>query len=615
MSDPTTEPQAEPFDSKAFLRNLTARPGVYRMFDGEHNLLYVGKAKNLKNRVSSYFRSRGLTNKTVALVSHIRSIEITITHSETEALLLEQTLIKKHRPPYNILLMDDKSYPYLKLSTSHSSPGLYVHRGSKGAKDEYFGPFPSAHAVRESLLLLQKAFRIRQCEDSVFSNREKPCLQYQIKRCKAPCVGLVSEQEYKEDLDKTRAFLQGKSQDLVKKIERDMDAAAEKYEYERAADLRDQLLFLRKVQEQQFVSGAKGNVDVFAVVKEASGVCIHFLMVRDGRMIGSRSFFPKPGIEEDESLIMTGFLAQYYLARANTECPTQILSNVPVQESAWLERALKEQFNRSVTISHAVRSTNAKWLELAKTNAGEQLSLRMSHGKQVTQRLEALQEALELEQIPERIECFDISHSSGEATTASCVVYDRDGPNKSMYRKFNIEGVTAGDDYAAMQQAIHRRYARLQKEDTKLPDLLIVDGGKGQMSMAREVMNELGVAIPLLGVAKGETRKPGLETLFFETPDQTITLPNHSQALHLIQHIRDEAHRFAITGHRARRGKQRLGSVLDDIPKVGSTRRRALIRHFGSAQAVKSASVDEIAKVQGISTALAQDIYTFLHTN
>ena len=602
------------FDHKSFLRNLTTKPGVYRMYDNENSLLYVGKAKNLKNRVSSYFRSRGLTNKTVALVSHIRRIEIAVTHSETEALLLEQTLIKQHRPPYNILLVDDKSYPYLKLSKAHSWPGLYLHRGSRGNRDEFFGPFPSAHAVRESLILLQKAFRIRQCEDSVFENRKKPCLQYQIKRCKAPCVGLVSEEEYESDLLKTRSFLQGKSQELIDTIEVEMDEAAAKYEYEQAAEYRDQLMFLRKVQEQQYVSGGKGNVDVFAVVKQAAGVCIHFLMVRDGRMIGSRSFFPKPGIEEDERLIMTGFLAQHYLAKHHGDCPSQIISNVEVPDGKSLEAALKEQYSKTVAIQYSVRTNNAKWLELAVTNATEQLQHRMSHGVQVTQRLEALQNALEMDNAPERIECFDISHSSGEATTASCVVFDQDGPNKSMYRKFNIDGITEGDDYAAMAQAINRRYSRLQKEDQKLPDLLIVDGGKGQMGIARDVMNELGIAIPLLGVAKGETRKPGLETLFFETTDQVILLPNHSPALHLIQHIRDESHRFAITGHRARRGKARIGSILDDIPSVGPGRRRALIRHFGSAVAVKSASVDEISKVSGISKNLAQDIYDFLHT-
>lgn len=610
-----TESISEPFDHKAFLRNLTSRPGVYRMYDADDGLLYVGKAKNLKNRVSSYFRGRGLTNKTVALVQRIHHIETTITHSETEALLLEQTLINRHKPPYNILLVDDKSYPYLKLSRSHDWPGLFVHRGKRNSKDEFFGPFPSAHAVRESLVLLQKAFRIRQCEDSVFENRKKPCLQYQIKRCKAPCVGYVSEEEYEQDLDKTRAFLNGKSQQLIDTIEVEMDKAAEAYAYEQAAEFRDQLMFLRKVQEQQFVSGSKGNVDVFAVVQQPGGVCIHFLMVRDGRMIGSRSFFPKPGIEEDDSLIMTGFLAQYYLAKHQGDCPGTVLTNVPLPDAASLEAALKEQMGRAVQIQHSVRTQNAKWLQLATTNAAEQLQMRLSHGQQVTQRMEALREALDMEQLPQRLECFDISHSSGEATVASCVVFDQEGPNKSLYRKFNIEGITDGDDYAAMTQAISRRYSRLQKEEQTMPDLLIVDGGKGQMSMARGVMNDLGIAIPLLGVAKGETRKPGLETLFFESPDQVILLPNHSPALHLIQHIRDEAHRFAITGHRARRGKARVGSLLDDIPQVGPGRRRALIRHFGSAQAVKSASVDEISKVSGVSKSLAQSIYDFLHSS
>lgn len=603
------------FDAKAFLKNLPVKPGVYRMYDQEQELLYVGKAKNLKNRVSSYFRARGLTNKTLALVSKIQSIEITITHSETEALLLEHTLIKEHRPPYNILLVDDKSYPYLKLTKSHTWPGLYVHRGARNNKEEFFGPYPSASAVRESLTLIQKVFRVRQCEDSIFSTRKTPCLQYQIKRCKAPCVGYVSDQEYQADLDKTRAFLNGKSAELIETIEADMDRAAENLEYERAAEFRDQLLFLRRVQEQQYVSGSKGDVDIFAVEIRSGVACVHYLMVRDGRLIGSRSYFPKMGIETEANQILSAFLAQYYLARSQSECPPSILVNVPVDDAKTLEKGIGEHYQRNVQIQSSVKARNSKWLELAKTNAEEQLQLRLSHGQQVIQRLEALQSVLNLDSLPERIECFDISHSSGEATTASCVVFDQSGPNKSLYRKFNIDGITAGDDYAAMHQAIYRRYSRLQNENATLPDILIVDGGKGQMTMARSVMAELGVHVPLLGVAKGETRKPGMETLYFELSDNVILIPNHSQALHLIQQIRDEAHRFAISGHRARRNKQRLGSVLDEIPGVGASRRRALIRFFGSAQGVRSASADEIAKVEGISKKLAQEIYDYLHSS
>ncbi len=602
------------FDHKAYLKHLTIRPGVYRMYDADGTLLYVGKAKNLKNRVSSYFRSRGLTNKTVALVNRIHHIETTVTHSETEALLLEQTLIKEHRPPYNILLLDDKSYPYIKLTVDGDWPGLYLHRGSRRSKSEYFGPYPSASAVRESLALLQKAFKVRQCEDSVFQNRQRPCLQYQIKRCKAPCVGFVSEEEYRADLEKTRAFLQGKNQTLLETLEAEMDRSVKELDFENAAEVRDQLLYLRKVQEQQYVSGDKGDVDVFALEAGETGVCVHYLMIRQGRLLGSQSFYPKPGIEDEPEQIMMSFLAQYYLGRAHEDCPQSVLLNVPVSEKSWLEKALQERFGRKVALQSSVRGRNARWLELAQTNAREQLQHRISHRQQIVQRFEALQQVLEMDSLPERVECFDISHSSGEATTASCVVFDQNGPNKSMYRKFNIEGVAAGDDYAAMSQAIERRYSRLQKEDAKLPDLLIVDGGKGQMKMAREVMNELGVAIPLLGVAKGETRKPGMETLFFETPDQVIQLPNHAPALHLIQHIRDEAHRFAITSHRARRGKARIGSILDEIPKVGATRRKALIRHFGSAQGVKSASIEEIARVKGISKGLAREIYEHLHS-
>lgn len=609
------EETSTPFDAKAYLKHLTNRPGVYRMFDADDTLLYVGKAKNLKNRVSSYFRGRGLTNKTLALVARIARIETTVTHSETEALLLEQTLIKQHRPPYNILLVDDKSYPYIKLTVGHDWPGLYVHRGARKGTTEYFGPYPSAGAVRESLGILQKAFKVRQCEDSVFQNRQRPCLQYQINRCKAPCVGFVSEQEYQADMEKTRAFLQGRNQNLIETLELEMDNASAELNFEAAAEVRDQLLYLRKVQEQQFVSSERGDVDVFALEASESGLCVHYLMIRQGRLLGSQSFFPKPGIDEEPTQIMMAFLAQYYLGRHRDDCPQTVLLNTPVTEKDWLEKALAEQFGRKVSLSSAVRGRNARWVELAQTNAREQLQHRISQKQQVVHRIEALQQALNLESMPERLECFDISHSSGEATTASCVVFDQNGPNKSMYRKFNIEGVTAGDDYAAMAQAIQRRYSRLQKEEARLPDLLIVDGGKGQMKMARETMTELGLSIPLLGVAKGETRKPGMETLFYETPDRVILLPNHSPALHLIQHIRDEAHRFAITSHRGRRGKARLGSVLDDIPKIGATRRKALIRHFGSAQGVKAASAAEIARVKGISKALADSIYDHLHSS
>lgn len=602
------------FDHTAFLKHLTPRPGVYRMYDADGGLLYVGKAKNLKNRVGSYFRSRGLTNKTVALVGRIDRIDVTVTHSETEALLLEQTLIKQHRPPYNILLMDDKSYPYIKISTDDAWPGVYVHRGARSNKAEYFGPYPSASAVRESLALLQKVFKLRQCEDSVFQNRQRPCLQYQIKRCKAPCVNLVSEAEYQSDLDKTRAFLKGRSQELLTRLEAEMDEYASQLNFEAAAETRDQLLFLRKVQEQQYVSSERGDVDAFALELQGKGCCVHFLMIRQGRLLGSQSFFPKPGIEDEPAQVMMAFLAQYYLGRTMEDPPQSVLLTVPVEDKAWLEAALQEAYQRKIPIQANVRGRNARWLELAQTNAQAQLQQRISHRQQVVERFEALADSLKLDAMPERIECFDISHSSGEATTASCVVFDQNGPNKSMYRKFNIEGVAPGDDYGAMSQAISRRYSRLQKEEARLPDLLIVDGGKGQLSMAREVMAELGLSIPLLGVAKGETRKAGMETLFFETADNVIQLPNYAPALHLIQHIRDEAHRFAITSHRGRRGKARVGSILDAIPAIGPARRKALIRHFGSAQGVKAASQEEIARVKGISRSLAQEIYEFLHS-
>lgn len=610
------ESTASSFDAKAFLQTLTPRPGVYRMYDADAELLYVGKAKSLKNRVSSYFRSRGLTNKTMALVRRIARIEVTVTHSETEALLLEQTLIKRHRPPYNVMLMDDKGYPYILLSTADEYPGLYIHRGAQKRKGSYFGPFPSAGAVRESLAMLQKAFRVRQCENSVFEGRSRPCLQYQIRRCKAPCVGYVSREEYEEDLRKTRLFLEGRNQDLLRDIQAQMDAAAERLDYERAAEYRDQVLLLRKIQEQQHVAGQHGNVDVVAAIFEGHGCCIHQMMVRNGRLVGSRTHYPRPGLSESAEELVEAYLGQHYLGTAGREIPPEIIT-VPALPQALhgtLTTALSEAAGKRVQIKSQVRSDRAQWRELALTNASEQLAMHIAKKDSVERRFADLEEQLQLEEPVQRMECFDISHSHGEATVASCVVFDRQGPAKRLYRRFNIEDITAGDDYAAMRQALTRRYSRLLKEDATLPDLIVIDGGKGQLGVAREVMQELGISQSrLLGIAKGVTRKPGLETLYLDGPEHEFSLPRHSSALHLLQHIRDESHRFAIAGHRARRGKSRNRSLLDDIPGVGNSRRKALIRHFGSGLAVRSASVREIARVEGISPRLAQAIHDHLH--
>lgn len=605
---------SESFDSSAFLASCSSRPGVYRMLDSEARLLYVGKAKNLKKRLSSYFRKTGLAPKTAALVARIAQVETTITANETEALLLEQTLIKEWRPPYNILLRDDKSYPYVLLSDG-DFPRLGLHRGAKKQKGRYFGPYPSAGSIRESLGLLQKAFQVRQCEDSYFKNRTRPCLQYQIKRCKAPCVGLVDPTEYAEDVRHSVMFLEGRSNALAEELSTGMEQAAARLDFERAAALRDQIALLRRVQDQQSMEGGSGDVDVLAAVANPGGACVHLISVRGGRVLGSKNFFPQVGIEEGAGEILVAFIAQYYLGNPERDLPGELIVNAQHEDFPTLIAALGEARGRELQISQRVRGTRARWQQLAVTNAEQALGARLANRQHVAARLEALAEALGLDEPPQRMECFDISHSSGEATVASCVVFGPEGPLKSDYRRYNIEGVTAGDDYAAMHQALTRRFGKIKADESKLPDILLVDGGKGQLAMAREVMQELAVPdLILLGVAKGVTRKPGLETLYLNDAAHEFTLPADSPALHLIQQIRDEAHRFAISGHRARRGKARRTSSLEDVAGIGPKRRRELLKHFGGLQELSRASVDEIAKAPGISKKLAESIYATLHS-
>ena len=605
---------ATAFDSSAFLATCSGRPGVYRMFDEQSRLLYVGKASNLKKRLASYFRKTGLAPKTAALVARIAQVETTIVANETEALLLEQTLIKEWRPPYNILLRDDKSYPYVLLSDG-DYPRLGIHRGAKSAKGRYFGPYPSAGAIRESLALLQKTFLVRQCEDSYFKNRTRPCLQYQIKRCKAPCVGLVEPAEYAEDVRHSVMFLEGRSNALADELSAAMEHAAMGLEFERAAELRDQISLLRRVQDQQSMEGGSGDVDVIAAVVNPGGACVHLISVRGGRVLGSKNFFPQVGIEEEGGAVLIAFLAQYYLSSHERDMPSELIVNVMHEDLPTLAAAVAELRGREIAISHRVRGTRARWQQLALTNAEQALGARLANRQHVAARFEALAEALDLDEPPQRLECYDISHSSGEATVASCVVFGPEGPLKSDYRRFNIEGITAGDDYAAMHQALTRRFSKLKDGDGKLPDILLVDGGKGQMAMAREVLQELAVPqLILLGVAKGVTRKPGLETLYLNDAEHEFTLPADSPALHLIQQIRDEAHRFAITGHRARRGKARRTSSLEEVAGVGPKRRRELLKHFGGLQELNRASIDEIAKAPGISKKLAESIYAALHS-
>ncbi|MCQ9423417.1 excinuclease ABC subunit UvrC [Pseudomonas sp. LJDD11] len=604
----------ETFDHSAFLATCSGRPGVYRMFDEQGLLLYVGKAKNLKKRLASYFRKTGHAPKTGALVARIAQIETTITANETEALLLEQTLIKESRPPYNILLRDDKSYPYVFLSDG-AFPRLSIHRGAKRAKGRYFGPYPSAGAIRESLSLLQKTFLVRQCEDSYYRNRTRPCLQYQIKRCKAPCVGLVEPEVYAEDVRHSVMFLEGRSNALSDELNAAMEHAAMALEFERAAELRDQVSLLRRVQDQQSMEGGTGDVDVVAAFVNPGGACVHLISVRGGRVLGSKNFFPQVGIEEEVGEVMSAFLAQYFLGGVDRELPGEVIVNVINDDFASLIDAIHELRGRELTISHRVRGTRARWQQLAVTNAEQALGARLASRQHVASRFEALARELKLDEPPQRLECYDISHSSGEATVASCVVFGPEGPIKSDYRRYNIEGVTAGDDYAAMHQALTRRFSKIKDGEGKLPDILLVDGGKGQLNMARDVLNELAVPdLILLGVAKGVTRKAGFETLYLNDVNHEFTLPGDSPALHLIQQIRDEAHRFAITGHRARRGKTRRTSTLEGVAGVGPTRRRDLLKHFGGLQELSRASIEEIAKAPGISKKLAESIYANLHS-
>ena len=601
------------FDHKAFLKTLTTRPGVYQMYDAEHKLLYVGKARNLKNRVGSYFRASGLTEKTMALVARIQEIQVTVTTTEVDALLLEHNLIKSHQPPYNILLRDDKSYPYIFLSSDDRFPRLSLHRGAKRRKGQYFGPYPSAGAVRESLHFLQKVFKVRQCEDSYFRNRSRPCLQHQIDRCTAPCVGLVSEDEYAQQVENTTLFLRGKSQELMVRLADDMEQAAAELAYEKAAGYRDQLSQLQQVQASQGIEGVQGDLDILAAAVEGGRACVQVLFVRAARVLGSKTYYPPLRLQENPAEVLGAFVPQYYLGGARA-IPGEIIVNAPPEDVATLAQALSAQAGRQVRVRSRVREARARWLQLAVQTAETSLASHLSGRQSVLERLQALQELLDLPEQPQRMECFDISHSSGEATVASCVVFDQNGPRKSDYRRFNIEGITPGDDYAAMQQALERRYKRLKSGEAPLPDILFIDGGKGQVSQAMAVLSDLQVSgVEVIGVAKGVTRKAGFETLLNGATGRERQLAGDNPALHLIQQIRDEAHRFAITGHRARRDKARQRSALEDIPGVGAKRRRELLRHFGSAQAVENASADELRKISGISATMAQQIYDHLH--
>lgn len=599
------------FDAKGFLKALSHHPGVYRMLNDQGKVLYVGKARDLKKRLASYFRTRGLSIKTQAMMTQVQEIEVTVTLSESEALILENNLIKEYKPRYNVLLRDDKSYPYIYLSDYEDFPRFGFYRGNKREKGRYFGPYPSASAVRDSLQLLQKLFPVRQCEDNFYRNRSRPCLQYQIKRCTAPCVGLVDRETYRQDVRHAVLFLEGKNSQVIEELVRDMESAATQLQFEGAARYRDQIATLRHVQEQQYVSGERGDLDVIASIAHHGISCVEVFYVRSGRVLGNQTFYPQHMHDDNAEAVLEAFLPQYYLGR---EVPGEILVNHALDDRTLLEHTLGAQTGHRVIISHKVRGERARWLTLAAHNAERAVSRQLANKANTLQRFETLQETLGLEDHPQRIECFDVSHTMGEATVASCVVFNVEGALKSDYRRFNIEGIIPGDDYAALRQALLRRYTRLQQGEGKLPDILLIDGGKGQVKEAAKVLEELQLGnILLIGVAKGPERKAGAETLFLSGEKRPFILPSDSPALHLIQQIRDEAHRFAITGHRQRRGKLRNTSPLENIPGLGPKRRRSLLSRLGGMQEVARAGVEELAKVHGISKALAQRIYDVLH--
>lgn len=602
------------FDLKKFLSHLTHQPGVYRMYSADDEVIYVGKAKNLKNRVSSYFKSSHDNNKTRALVSNIAYIDVTVVSSETEAFLLENNFIKKYKPRYNVVLRDDKSYPYIFLS-GHEHPRLAFHRGSKKAKGEYFGPYPSAWSVRESLRSMQRIFPVRQCEDSYYRARSRPCLQYQMKRCSAPCVeGYVSDEEYAEQVDWVRLFLKGKNKEVIARLVEKMDQASANLNFESAARFRDQISALRKIQEQQFVAGTQQELDVFGIYVHRGAACVHGLFIRDNQLLGSKSFFPKVPSLANETEIFESFLTQFYLA-GNKSIPKQIVVPLALEDKETLEKLLSSEAKHAVKFFSGAREEKRRYLQLAQANAKNQLEAHQNQQKSVIARYIELENALQWDTPIQRMECFDISHTSGQQTVASCVVFNREGPLKSDYRRFNIDGITPGDDYAAMDQAIRRRYSKVESEE-KIPDVLLIDGGKGQLAQAEACFEDWkhDKKPLLIGVAKGTTRKPGLETLILAGTHETIPMNPDSPALHLIQHIRDESHRFAIAGHRNRRQKIKTTSSLESIPGVGAKRRQALLKYMGGLHGLKKASKDEIANVPGISPELAETIYDHLHS-
>ncbi|HDY7704848.1 TPA: excinuclease ABC subunit UvrC [Vibrio vulnificus] len=604
------------FDSVSFLKTVTHQPGVYRMYNAEAVVIYVGKAKDLKKRLSSYFRKKVDSEKTKALVSNIAKIDVTVTHTETEALILEHNYIKQYLPKYNVLLRDDKSYPYIFLS-AHRHPRVSLHRGAKKRKGEYFGPYPDSGAVRKTLHLIQKIFPVRQCEDTVYANRTRPCLMYQIGRCAGPCVSsVISDVDYAELVGYLRLFLQGKDNQVLELLVQKMEIASQQLKFEDAAKFRDQIQAIRRVQEQQYVSeDSQEDMDVLGFAQENGIACIHILMIRQGKVLGSRSHFPKIPQNTNAQEVFDSFLTQYYLSHNEARTiPSRIILNQELAADVEaIQLALGDVAGRKVQFHTSPSGSRGRYLKLSNTNALTAMTTKINHKMTINQRFKALRDVLAMDSIA-RMECFDISHTMGESTIASCVVFNSEGPVKQEYRRYNITGITGGDDYAAMGQALERRYAK-QLDVEKIPDVIFIDGGKGQLNRAHEIIAQYWGDWPkrpvMIGIAKGVTRKPGLETLITVDGDE-FHLPSDDPALHLIQHIRDESHNHAIAGHRAKRGKTRKTSALEGIEGVGPKRRQALLKYTGGLQELKRASVEEIAKVPGISHSLAEIIYQAL---
>ena len=602
---------SQAFDGKAFVSTLTSSPGVYRYFDEDGELLYVGKASNLKKRVGSYFLKPRMEPRIAAMVAQIVRCEITVTRTEAEALLLESQLIKALKPRYNILLRDDKSYPYIYLSGGEDYPRLAFHRGARNQQGRYFGPFPSAFAVRESLNLMQKLFKVRQCEDSYFRNRSRPCLQYQIGRCTGPCVGLINAEDYGSDVRHAQMFLEGRGSAVIDELATSMEQASAALNFERAAALRDQIATLRKLHAQNHVQGATADMDVIACRIEAGIACVSVLFFRNGISLGTRDFYPRLPLDAEPADVLAQFVAQYYLERP---VPREIILGEPIPDEQLLGEMLAQQCGHAVEIKTRVRGERAQFLQMAERNAQASLTSRIASRQTLGARFDDLQNVLGLDEPPKRIECFDISHTQGEATVASCVVFGPEGAEKSHYRRFNIAGITPGDDYAAMHQALTRRFRKLAEGEGARPDVLLIDGGMGQVAQALDVLRELGIAgIEVVGVAKGPGRRAGEETLVLAGSSREIHPGPTSPALHLVAAVRDEAHRFAISGHRKRREKARERSVLEEVQGVGARRRAALLKAFGGLAGVEAAGVEELMQVKGIDRSLAERIYDALH--